>query len=131
MVDDDRDFRDILSAKLTASGLTVYFAINGAEGLAKAQELHPDLILLDLDMPVMNGVEMFRRLKSDQYLRKIKVVFLTNFDEPDVATPPPSEGGDLRALGYIRKSDNLDILSAYIQGMVLSASVRDTAPPSH
>src|ERR1043166_6115089 len=120
IVDDDADLREILSAKLSKAGFTIEQAVNGKEGLAQIQAHAPDLVLLDVDMPEMNGVEMFRQLKSDPELRKVNVVFLTNFDEPRLNFPARSEEEqkELSAVGYIRKSSDLDVLAAYVEGMI-------------
>lgn len=56
------------------------YAKDGAEGRETARRLQPDLILLDLDMPVMGGMEAAQRLKSEKATRNIPIVFLTNVD---------------------------------------------------
>ncbi len=58
-------------------------ARSGEEGLALAAELHPDLILLDINMPGMDGFETCRRLQQDQALKNIPVIFLTSLDRQE------------------------------------------------
>jgi len=115
IVDDDSDFREILATKLQKSGFAIHIAHNGAEGLELARRYAPDLILLDIDMTVMNGVEAFRQLKADPVLRKLKVAFLTNYDEPMTEGPT-------YANGYIRKGSSPDVIAAYVEGIVLATS---------
>jgi CheY-like chemotaxis protein len=63
IVDDHAAIRDIPALKFNAQGFDVREASNGAEGISRAEELRPDVIILDLSMPVMNGFEAARALK--------------------------------------------------------------------
>lgn len=74
---------------------------NGEEGLAKASSEKPDLILLDIMMPKMNGLEALEKLKSDQATKKIPVVMLTNLAGEKEAQTALTKG----AVKYIVKSD--------------------------
>lgn len=82
LVDDEPDIISLYSAVLQREGHDVITAENGAEGVVMAKERHPDLILLDLKMPVMDGVETLAKLKEDPTTKDIKVVFLTAFGDP-------------------------------------------------
>ena len=77
IVEDDVDNRRIVAKTLTVEGYEVIEAIDGIEALAHAQTDHPDLILMDLALPNMDGWEATRRLKSDPRTRAIPVVALT------------------------------------------------------
>lgn len=77
VVDDDRPTVTIISSVLRKQGYEVFTAFDGAEGLAKAQELRPDLIILDIMMPVMDGYEVCRRLQNDPDTAGIAVLMLT------------------------------------------------------
>ncbi len=77
IVDDSKTVRIIIRRALRAYDCDLLEAANGAEGLELAARLRPDLILLDVTMPVMDGVEMLRYLKEDQTLSEIPVVILT------------------------------------------------------
>ncbi|MBX3061863.1 MAG: response regulator [Anaerolineae bacterium] len=77
IVDDDPASLDIASIMLRHYGALVHTAVNGAAGLAKAQELLPRFILSDLSMPVMDGWEMIRRLKADPLTTSIPIIALT------------------------------------------------------
>jgi CheY-like chemotaxis protein len=64
-------------------GYDIETASNGCEGLAKAKRLKPDLVLLDIMMPEMDGIEMCRQLKADPETKAIPVVMVTTKGEPD------------------------------------------------
>lgn len=77
IVDDFQDARELYCEYLTFCGYRVAEAQNGAEAIKKALKLSPDLILMDLSMPVVDGWEATRRLKADARTRGIPVVALT------------------------------------------------------
>ena len=77
IVDDFDDNRQMYAEFLTYSGCQVLEAANGAEAIAKAKESVPDLIVMDLSLPVLDGWEATRRLKSDPKTRHIPVIALT------------------------------------------------------
>ncbi|MDP6354125.1 MAG: fused response regulator/phosphatase [Planctomycetota bacterium] len=76
-IDDELTVRQIIRAVLELEGHNVHEAENGVLGLQAARQVKPDIILLDVDMPEMNGHETVRRLKSDEDLRTIPVIMLT------------------------------------------------------
>ena len=77
LVEDQEMNRDMLTRRLQKRGYEVEIAVDGAEGVDKAQSGSPDLILMDMSLPVMDGWEATRRLKADEATRKIPVVALT------------------------------------------------------
>lgn len=77
VVDDDAVNRDILRTRLEAAGYEVTEALNGEEGIAAAQKLPPDLIILDVMMPKVDGLLACRILKSDEKTKGIPIVMLT------------------------------------------------------
>ena len=77
LVEDQEMNRDMLSRRLTKRGYDVAIAVDGAEGLEKARSESPDLILMDMSLPVMDGWEATRVLKADEATRGIPVVALT------------------------------------------------------
>jgi CheY-like chemotaxis protein len=77
LVDDYPDAREMYTEYLTFSGFDVVEASNGAEALQRAIETAPDIILMDLSLPVMDGWEATRRLKADKKTASIPVVALT------------------------------------------------------
>ena len=77
VVDDFADNREMYSEYLTFCGYDVVEAKNGKEAIEAAQARNPDIIIMDLSLPVMDGWEATRRLKADERTRKIPVVALT------------------------------------------------------
>ena len=77
VVEDQEEIAALIKFKLKNAGHDVIFAENGRQGLESARQSTPDLILLDVMMPVMNGVEMLKILKADPDLRSIPVIMLT------------------------------------------------------
>ncbi|MFL5343918.1 MAG: response regulator [Hyalangium sp.] len=77
VVDDYQDAREMYAEYLDFSGFRVAEATNGAEALDKAFSLLPDIILMDLSLPIIDGWEATRRLKNDERTKKIPVVALT------------------------------------------------------
>ena len=77
LVEDNEMNRDMLSRRLTRQGFEVSLAQDGARGLAMAQEEQPDLVLMDMSLPVLDGWEATRRLKADPATQDIPVIALT------------------------------------------------------
>jgi two-component system phosphate regulon response regulator PhoB len=77
IVDDELDVRIFVSTLFETSGYLPIATRNGKEGIEKAKELSPDLIILDVMMPEAGGVNMYRELKSDPQLKNIPVIMLT------------------------------------------------------
>ena len=78
IVEDDVAIVSALSIKLSENEFSILTARNGEEGLAVALRDHPDLILLDIVMPKMDGIEMLKKLRADERGKKIQVIVLTN-----------------------------------------------------
>jgi CheY-like chemotaxis protein len=78
IVDDDETARYVLKRLLTETPYTVIEAVSGSEGLRRAREDQPQVILLDLRMPEMSGFEALERLKSDPTTRDIPVIVITS-----------------------------------------------------
>jgi len=79
-IDDDRDVRNLLEKILTDAGYTVTAAGDGRQGLAEALKMRPDLILLDVIMPEIDGFSVCTQLQADQETAYIPVIFLTSLD---------------------------------------------------
>ncbi len=101
VVDDDDNLRRVLTDKLSASGFDVSNASNGEEGLEKALEIHPDIILLDVMMPIMNGQVMLAKLREDEWGEKAKVIMLTVIEDSEVIAQAVVDG----SLAYLIKTD--------------------------
>ena len=77
LVEDNEMNRDMLSRRLLRKGYTVEMAVDGAQGVAMASEKSPDLILMDMSLPVLDGWEATRALKADDATKAIPVIALT------------------------------------------------------
>jgi CheY-like chemotaxis protein len=77
IVDDEMDMRIFLSALMEISGYKAFATKNGKEGILKARDILPDLIILDVMMPGEGGVQMYRQLKTDKNLKDIPVIMLS------------------------------------------------------
>ena len=77
LVEDNELNRDMLSRRLNRRGYDVVFAVDGAQALEMARSEKPDIILMDMSLPVMDGWEATRRVKSDDALRNVPVIALT------------------------------------------------------
>ena len=83
LVEDDSFLREIMANKLRSAGYGVEEATSGEVALHALEKLRPDLILLDLILPEMNGFELVENMKKDQQLREIPVMFLSNYAEAE------------------------------------------------
>lgn len=77
LVEDNEMNRDMLSRRLMRKGYEVVIAVDGGEGHEMAQTVNPDLILLDMSLPVLDGWEVARRLKGNDATKKIPIIALT------------------------------------------------------
>lgn len=101
IIEDDLAIAQMYRMKFEAEGYTVDIAENGKLGLALCEHMKPDLVLLDLMMPEMNGDEMLEKLRATEWGKPMKVVILTNVGEQEA----PER---LKALGvraYIVKAE--------------------------
>jgi len=104
IVDDDADFVESTRIVLESKPYEVIIAVNGDEALRKAKEEKPDLILLDIIMPVKDGFTAAEQLKKDPKLAKIPVLMVTSFATRGGSTEiPRSRGYALDAEDYIEK----------------------------
>ncbi len=99
IIEDDEDLREIYSLKFKNKGFDVLGAADGEAGLKAIQEGKPDLILLDIMLPKINGFEILRRIKSDKTLKKIPVFILSNLGQDQEV----KQGLDLQADKYFIK----------------------------
>lgn len=83
VIEDDQDLQYIYKLKLEREGFDVRTASNGEEGLAVCEAFAPDIILLDLMMPVMNGTEMLAHLRAQNWGSNIRVIILTNISKDE------------------------------------------------
>jgi DNA-binding response OmpR family regulator len=101
VVEDEKTLRDALVEKIKNEGFNVLEARDGEEGLKKATEEGPDLILLDIIMPKMDGITMFGKLKESEKGKGIPVIILTNLSPIEGV----SQTIDRDVTNYLVKSD--------------------------
>lgn len=94
VVEDQEDNRQILRDLLGSVGYTMIEARTGEEGVAKAGSEHPDLILMDIQLPVIDGYEATRRIKSDPALKAIPIIAVTSYALSGDETKARSAGCD-------------------------------------
>jgi CheY-like chemotaxis protein len=109
LVEDDPDSRTMMTAALEFEGYRVITASNGVEGLELARRHKPELILLDLMMPVMAGEEFRQRQLKDRDIRKVPVVVVSaQYDAPIAARR-------LKAVGCVAKPIDFDALTTLVR----------------
>jgi two-component system, cell cycle response regulator DivK len=121
VVEDYQDAREMYAAYLQFSGYRVVEATNGLEAIEKTIELLPDIILMDLALPKIDGWEATKRLKSDDRTKHIPIVALTGHALAGFAEGAREAGCD----GFVTKPCLPDALVAEIKRMLASRSPRD------
>lgn len=121
VADDSMVVRAVLRRQLETDGHTVVEAVNGEEAIDACREYHPDVILLDVEMPVLDGHATLARLKADPQLKDIPVVFLTGrVDTADVVN-----GLRLGAHDYLRKPFEANELMARVSAALRTKWLQD------
>ena len=101
LIEDDKMIIDMYTLKFTQEGYEVFQAENGKDGLASALKNQPDVILLDIILPQMDGFSVLKELKEDNNLKKTPVILLTNLGQDgDV-----KKGLELGATDYLIKAN--------------------------
>jgi CheY-like chemotaxis protein len=120
IVDDEQNFQEIFALKLKAAGYRVETASNGAEGVTKAKSVKPGLILMDVNMPVMDGATAVLKLRDDPATKDIKVAFLTSLGDPrrEMQDLNIKFSENFGAQGYLKKTDDLDLLVEKIKELL-------------
>lgn len=101
IVDDEEDMMTVLVESFTPEGFNILKATNGKEALDIALKEHPDIILLDILMPVMDGLKMLEKLRQDEWGKYADVILLTNVDDAERVARAAQEG----AFDYFVKND--------------------------
>ncbi|NOY86576.1 MAG: response regulator transcription factor [Deltaproteobacteria bacterium] len=119
VIEDDADIAELMEYNLAREGFVVKVARSGEEGLSLAKLRRPDIILLDLMLPGIDGLEVCRRLSTDQSTRSIPVVIVTaKGDEPDVVV-----GLELGADDYVIKPFSPKVLVARVKAVLRRSNV--------
>lgn len=121
VIDDDADNRDIVSRRLEAQKFQIASAVDGIDGLDKIRELNPDLVICDVTMPRMDGIEVVRQVKADKSLPFIPVILLTaRGDLADIVA-----GLDQGADDYLVKPAEPAALLARVRAMLRIKALQD------
>lgn len=115
VIDDQPGIRRLLMEVLTEEGYTVHTAANGYEGIQKVNELAPNLILMDMKMPGMDGIETLRELKRVN--QADKVIMMTAYGELELV----NQAKELGAYAYITKPFDIVALCTIISNQLTSA----------
>jgi CheY-like chemotaxis protein len=127
LVDDDDDSREVYAAWLTAAGYEVLQAEDGAEAIETTLRRRPDLIVMDLEMPVMGGLEAIRRLREDARTWAIPVVVLSANGIVDHAKA--ARAGCETCLVKPCACDDLEnVVQAILDASRLTTAARDSVP---
>lgn len=100
IVEDDKFLRELISQKLIKEGYNIVDAVDGEEGVKKAKEEKPDIILLDLILPGIDGFEVLSRIKEDKNTIAIPVIILSNLGQKEDI----ERGLKLGAVDYLIKA---------------------------
>ena len=112
--DDDPDVLELVTFRLERSGYTVLQAHDGEEAWTLVRDAHPDLAVLDVMMPKLDGFELVRRIRADEATRRMPVILLTaRAQDPDV-----QQGFDAGADDYLRKPFSPGELRARVQAIL-------------
>lgn len=101
VAEDDKVLLNLMRDELTSAGFEVLGASNGKDALDLALKFHPDLILLDIMMPVMTGMEMTEKLREDEWGKNAEIIVLTNLNDDKRIVDFLEKG----AYDYLLKSD--------------------------
>jgi CheY-like chemotaxis protein len=117
IVDDEATFREIFGARLAAAGYRVETAESGPQGIDMAKATKPDLVLMDVKMPGMEGTEAASILREDPDLSGLKIVFLTSLGDPstELQTSDSILAQKFGFQGYIKKTDDASIVIEQIK----------------
>lgn len=114
-IDSDEESSKKYGENLTSKGYKVEYARDGEEGLGKAKELNPNLIILEVDLPKLNGTSVLKSLKENVSTRNIPVVMLAAHENPEVRT----EATKLGVTVYFEKSKtNNEMLIDWVRELI-------------
>ena len=114
VVDDEPDILKVVVFRLEKAGYEVFSAVNGQEALDSIDKIHPDLIVLDLIVPIIDGYEICRRIKADENLKKIPVILLT----ASITGGLPEKAKMLKAEDYLAKPFEPEVLLQKIKKFI-------------
>ena len=116
VVEDEFGIAEVLASALTDSGYDVLIAINGKQGLERLKESHPELVLLDFMMPVLDGPAMVRAMRTDAELRAIPIIIMSSLPEAAIV-----EAVSGMYNGFIRKPFRLRTVTEMVNRVLNGA----------
>ena len=114
LIDDEADILEFVKYNLERDGYEVHTAANGAEGLQVALDIKPHLILLDMMMPVLDGIETCKAIRQSPVLKNVMVVFLSAVGSEETQLQGYGAGAD----DYINKPIKMNILRSRVQAIL-------------
>ena len=124
IVDDEDDIIDLLQYNLDKEGYKTLSATNGLDGIELARQAKPNLIILDIMMPGMDGIEVCRRLRQDAHLRNIPILMLTARTEEEAQVQSLDVGADI----YFSKPIPIPVLLSQIRALLRGIQRTETPP---
>ena len=121
VVEDDDEIRELLRLELEIEGFAVLTVTNGAEAVNAARRQKPDIILMDIQMPVMNGVEATRTIKNDPDIQHIPILMVTVLETKDDVI----QGLEAGAIDYITKPFFVPELKARVRAVLRFKKIYD------
>lgn len=123
LIDDEDDILEFVKYNLERDGYEVFTAANGAEGLNVALRVKPHLILLDMMMPVLDGIETCKAIRNSPALKNVMVVFLSAVGSEETQL----QGYDAGADDYINKPIKMNILRSRVQAILKRIAPTDSS----
>jgi len=124
VVDDEEDILELISYNLAKEGYTVHSVTSGEAALSQVLRSPPDVIVLDLMLPGVDGMEVCRRLKRNDATRRIPVIMVTaKTEDADIVT-----GLEVGADDYVTKPFSPRVLIAHLRALIRRMAENDTAP---
>jgi len=100
IIEDDRFLRELIGRKLSDEGFVIIEAVDGEQGIKKVKEKKPDLVLLDLILPSIDGFEVLSQIKKEESLKSIPIIILSNLGQKEEV----EKGLKLGAVDYLIKA---------------------------
>jgi putative two-component system response regulator len=124
IVDDEPNIREVLGSLLSEEGYRMDFAENGHAGYEKARELIPDLILMDITMPVMDGFDACRKIRTEPPLAQVPIIMITAVSDDESRIRSMQSGAD----DILSKPFDFDELLAKVKNITKDDHLRELPP---
>ena len=123
IIEDDKDIRDLISFNLSKNGYKTILSKDGEKGIEKAKNEKPDLVLLDLMLPGIHGLDVCKILKTDSSLNKLSIIMLTALGQEEDIIKGLEAGAD----DYITKPFSFKILFARIKSVLRRKNTKESS----